>query len=297
MNTLNQKSLLTLPAFLLMAFSSYANDVDRSLDWTDGGELIVDITSGQVEIRGWNKNEVKLTGDYSGDEDRLVFKSSGKNIKIKVKDEGRGWWGGNSAGSADFVVFTPFDSDLDIEGTSLSVEVSEINGRIDVNTVSGSVKVEGNAERIDVQSVSGDIDVKGAKGNTRLQTVSGDVDAEVEALNFEGKSISGDVQGKIGQVEYASLTSVSGDIDIELTLGRDGRVEGQTVSGNVELNFDKRPNADFELHTGPGGDIRNRISDDKPDDDSHWGQELRFTVGDGEGNVELETMSGTIRIE
>jgi len=306
MNVTKQFKLLPIAGLVMLgaltsSFSSNAADVDESIDWSADGELKVNITSGQIEIRGWNKNKVKLTGDFNGDADRLVFKKSGKNIKLEVKDQSSGWWGGNSGGHVDFVLHAPKQSDLEIDGTSLSIEIQDISGDLDINSISGSIRTKGGdknnqSARADIETVSGDIDIEDAGGKLRLRTVSGDINADVNASTFEAKSVSGDIEGQIGQTDYASFLSVSGDIEIELILANDSRVEGQTVSGNLELDFKERVSADFELNTGPGGDIRNRLSDDRPDDDNRWGQELNFTLKDGDSTVDLETMSGTIKL-
>lgn len=293
---LKQNALLPLAIALLSPFSAYAGDVDKTLPWTEGGDIDISITAGQVEIRGWNKNEVKLSGDFSGDDDRLTFKRSGKNIKLDLEDESRGWWGNNSGGNVDFTLFAPFESDIDVDGTSLSIEISKINGDIEINSISGRIRYSGQSKRLDVETVSGDIDVEDAGGKIRLRTVSGDIGADVSAYTFDAKTVSGDIDGQIGNVESANLLSVSGDVKVELALADDGRVDGQTVSGNLDLSFDNKVNADFELNTGPGGDISNRLSDDRAKDDSRWGEEIRFTTGNGSGTVDLETMSGTIKV-
>lgn len=296
MNMLKHTTLLPLATLALMSFNAQSGDVDRTLSWESGGEINVNITAGQIEFRGWNKQEVKLTGDFSGDDERLTFKKSGRNIKLELEDESNSWWGKRSGGNADFTIFAPFSSDLDIDGTSLTIEADDINGSVDINSISGSVRLKGPSKRVDVETVSGDIRIEEASGKMRLRTVSGDIEASVKAESFDAKTVSGDIEGNISELEFASFLSVSGDIDVELNLIADGRIEGQTVSGNLRLNFKDGVNSDFKLNTGPGGDIDNRITKDKPADNNHWGQELRFTTGDGEGTVDLETMSGSIRI-
>ncbi len=298
LNTITNSSTRFLPlgAILLLSFGAYAGDVDQTLAWSADGEIKVDITSGQIEFRGWNKDEVKLTGDFSGDNKRLTFKNSGKNIQIKLGNEGQSWWGSRSNSNVDFIVHAPYNSNLDIEGVSMRIEIEDIRGRVEANSISGAVRLNGATERIDVETVSGDIDIDDASGKFRLRSVSGDINANVDALSFDAKSVSGDIQGSIGRSEFVSLLSVSGDVDIELSLIKDGRIEGQTVSGNLELSFDDSISADFELNTGPGGNINNRLSDDKVSKNSHWGQALNFTKGDGQSSVELETMSGTIKL-
>ena len=292
---------LSVLAILLTPIASFSADVDKTLEWVSGGEVKVSITAGRIEFRGWDRNEVKLDGDYSDDDSRLTFKQSGKNVILEVKHERSSWWGGGSNSKVDFVVFTPFESDLDIDGTSLDVEIEGINGNLDIGSISGAVIVNGSDQnknniRADIETVSGDIDIDNTSGKIRLRSVSGDINSNVNAQTFDAKTVSGDIEGNIGSTEYASVLSVSGDIDIELKLEDGARVEGQTVSGNLELNFNDKVNADFELNTGPGGDIRNRLSDDKPDDNNRWGQELDFTLNNGDSTIELETMSGTIKL-
>ncbi len=296
MNMLKHTTVLPLIVLLTMSLTTYSADVDRTLAWDKSGEINVDITAGQIEFRGWGKDEVKLSGDFDGDNNKLVFKKDGRSIKIQLKDESKNWWGSHSQSHADFTVFTPFDSNLDIDGTSLRIEVDNVKGRVDINSISGSVRLNGPSKRVDVETVSGDIDVSEASGKMRLRSISGDINVDVAAYSFDAKTVSGNLEGQIRRVESARFLSVSGDVDVELTLSEDGRVEGQTVSGNLELNFNNDLSADFELNTGPGGNISNKLSDDLPANNHHWGQELRFTKGNGNGNVELETMNGAIKV-
>ncbi len=297
MTILKNSTLLPLTALMMMSFNTVAKDVDKTLDWLSGGELKVDITSGQIDIRGWDDEQIKLTGEFDGDDDQLVFKTSGKDVKLEIRDQHTSWWGNSSHNSANFIVYVPFDSDLDIEGTSLEIEVNQVKGALEVNSISGSIQANGPSDRVDIESISGNIEIEDASGKVRLRTVSGDIKADVEANSFVAKTVSGDIDGRIGRSEYVSTLSVSGDVEIELSLVSDARVEGQTVSGDLEFDFVDQINADFELNTGPGGDIRNKLSDHQPEDSSHWGQVLNFTLGDGDTTIELETMSGNISLK
>jgi hypothetical protein len=69
------------------------------------------------------------------------------------------------------------------------------------------------------------------------------------------------------------------------------------VSGDIVLKFkNKTVNARFDLDTGPGGDIENSITNDRPDSSFIGSEEISFTSGNGDGSVELNTMSGTIEL-
>ena len=85
-------------------------------------------------------------------------------------------------------------------------------------------------------------------------------------------------------------------MDFELL--EDGRVDAETVSGDIDLEFSSSTvNAWFEINTGPGGDIRNELTQDRPDSSFIGAEEIQFKSGDGSATVEISTMSGTVSLQ
>ena len=96
---------------------------------------------------------------------------------------------------------------------------------------------------------------------------------------------------------FSDLKNVSGDINLSLKLADSGELKASSVSGDMAFTFGAIPNASFDITTNAGGDIVNRISNDKPTE-SRWGtsSELNFEVGTGSARVGLTTVSGTVEI-
>ncbi|NIV17484.1 MAG: hypothetical protein GWN47_03550, partial [Woeseiaceae bacterium] len=76
----------------------------------------------------------------------------------------------------------------------------------------------------------------------------------------------------------------------------DGRLDVETVNGDVDIEFAGDVSARFDIETF-NGDIRNcfgpeaeRVSKYAP------GYELKFTEGGGSGRVTIETLNGDLRL-
>jgi DUF4097 and DUF4098 domain-containing protein YvlB len=115
---------------------------------------------------------------------------------------------------------------------------------------------------------------------------------EVEASTVSGGI---EVESKAALRE-ASFESVSGDIEFAAPLDPSGDFSFETVSGNIELRLPSGTSASFDVETFSGG-IENhlgppaeRVGEYAP------GRELRFTLGSGGADVEIESFSGHVEI-
>ena len=51
---------LSVLAILLTPIASFSADVDKTLEWVSGGEVKVSITTGRIEIRGWDLSLIHI---------------------------------------------------------------------------------------------------------------------------------------------------------------------------------------------------------------------------------------------
>jgi DUF4097 and DUF4098 domain-containing protein YvlB len=271
-------------AFSISAFAG--KKVDETLSIGPGGKISIDVVRGDVQVETWDKSAVRVTGELDDATKKFIFDANGDDAKIKVEiDDGffKHNWG---SGGSDLTVYIPESSSLEAAGVSTDYDVDGVEGGVTINTVSGD---------IDAQDIFKSAD---SSGKMKLASVSGDVEINGKAQHFDVNTVSGDIDAVIGLSELIDLASVSGDLDIEFELADDGRVDASTVSGDINLKFGNRKvNARFDLNTGPGGDIRNEITDDRPDTSSFIGSEsIKFNSGNGSAVVEVETMSGSIKL-
>jgi DUF4097 and DUF4098 domain-containing protein YvlB len=290
-----------LVVYLCLVFSASAyagKEIDETLDVRPGGKITIDVMRGDVQIETWNKSKVRVKGELDDATKKFIFEVDGDDADIKVKvDDGffnRNW----SSDGSDLTIYIPESSSVEAGGISTDFDVDGVQGGITVHSVSGDIDAQNIAKSINIESVSGEIDVSDSDGKMRLVSVSGDVKTDGKAKHYDVSTISGDIEASIGLSELIDLVSVSGDLNIQFDLEDEGRLEAGTVSGDVILRFgNKEINASFDINTGPGGDIRNELSDDVVAKSKFIGSEnIRFKIGDGGARVDVETMSGTIEI-
>ena len=278
------------------ASAQAAQDISESLETSSDGRVSISNTSGSIDVAGWSRNEVEVTGSMGDEVEELVFERSGDNIRIKVKiPDDKGW---NRDVSADLTIRVPEQSSIDIATISADIDVQSVYGEQDLQAISGDITTEVFGSDSGVETVSGDIEIQGdgKPARTDAQSVSGDVSAERIAGDFDGESVSGDVAIVDSSVRRGDMETVNGSITFRAALESGGRLDIETVNGGVDIEFLGDVSARFDIETF-NGRIRNCFGP-KPERTSKYapGWELSFTEGDGDGRVRAATLNGGLNL-
>jgi DUF4097 and DUF4098 domain-containing protein YvlB len=125
--------------------------------------------------------------------------------------------------------------------------------------------------------VSGDVEARDLRSDVTAGTVSGDVVVSTTGV-ARASAVSGSLDIQMGGLDWRDLSfhTVSGDITLRLPESFAAEVDFESVSGDLDSDFEVRLNA-----------TRRR-----------WvGQKLRGTIGDGGGrSLSLNTVSGDVRL-
>ena len=296
MRHLSIATALMLAAIAPMS-SNAGEAIDKSLNVQSDGEVLISVVRGDIEVQSWDKAEVRVSGALDDATEQFIFETSGDRtvIKVKIND---GFFNKNwNADDTQLTIYVPKESSVDAGGVSTDFVITGVIGGLSSNSVSGDITVKGIHKSLDLQSVSGDIQVRKSQGKMQLTSVSGDISATGKAHYFDATTVSGDIEADIGLANLIRLSTVSGDIEIQFSLAEDGSLNARTVSGDQTLVFGSSTiNAKFDINTGPGGDIRNSITEHHSDSSFIGSEKIKFKSGNGNGSVELDTMSGSIKI-
>ncbi len=279
---------------LLSAAAFSAEDINETMDAAADGTVSISNVAGSVEVLGWSRKQVEVTGEIGSDVDELIFERDGNDILIKVKvprHHGRRI-------SSDLIVKVPEASSLEINTVSADIEIDNVEGEQDLESVSGDIETEAHAKDIDISSVSGDVVVQGDRKpmRTRLNSVSGDIEAEDLSGEIEAETVSGDVEIVNGSFSRALAHSVNGEILFHAELLNDGRLDIETINGEVDVEFHGDVSARFDIETF-NGEIRNCFGPEAERTSRYApGRELLFREGDGSGRVTIQTLNGDIRL-
>jgi DUF4097 and DUF4098 domain-containing protein YvlB len=274
--------------------AAYADDVNEIMDADSDGVVLVSNVAGSIEVQGWSRNQVEVTGELGSRVEELIFERDGDEILIKVKVPRHS----NGGISSDLKISIPEASSLQVNTVSADISVTDVEGEQELESVSGDVETESHGSDIELGSVSGDVEVQGDNREirARLNTVSGDVDADSLSGEFHAESVSGNVSIINGSFERASLNTVNGDVVYHAALLDGGRLDIETINGTVDVEFDGDVSARFDIETF-NGSIRNCFGPDSVRTSRYApGRELQFTEGDGSGRVTINTLNGSLRL-
>jgi len=279
---------------LALALPVGASEVDKSIDAAAKGHVDIINISGSVEVYGWSKNSVEVTGDLGEKVEELVLERNGDKVLVKVKVPRN-----NSSNiSSDLTVRVPAGSSIDVSAVSADITSEGVSGEQMLHTVSGDVETEVAGNDVSAESVSGNVDVTGDEKDAEIHatTVSGDVTLIEVAGAVSAEAVSGDITVRDGSFDRATLNSVNGEIIFQAGLRDDGKLTVETVNGDVDVQFNGSVSAKFDVETF-NGDIDNCFGPEAKRTSKYTpGLELSFTQGDGDGRVVIGTLNGDIDI-
>lgn len=284
---------MALAAALIAPAAWAAQSIDESLPTGPKPSVEVSNVAGKVTVTAWDQQLVKATGTIDNDQDEFEMSGDTQHVVIKVRRES----GGDSGDKgARLEIRVPGGASLEVNTVSADIEVRDLKGAQRLESVSGNIDTAVFDEQLDLRTISGDAVIAGSSGKGRVfaESTSGDVKARGLAEEVEAKAVSGDLDLDLDSIPRGRFQTVSGDVTARLTLAPQGRLDVESISGDVDLTFGGPLDADFDVETF-SGDVDNCFGP-KSERKSRYapGRELRFTEGRGGGRVRVDTLSGDI---
>ena len=284
--------VLTTLAFPWLAHAATSVDEHRAAN--PQGAVEIDNVAGLIDVQGWDKSEVAVTGTIGKDVERVEVAGEGNRTSIRVVlPQGHHW--GMRDGEAHLLIHVPTNSSVAASMVSSDLKVSAVHGGLELRTVSGNISGEGGGD-VRANAVSGDIHLTANAAKViEVKSISGNIVLTGGNAEVEATTVSGDAHLTLGTVSRARFKTVSGDLSASLAAAADAQIEGESVSGDVKLDFASAPAADFDIQT-ISGEIDNCFGP-KPIESRHGpGARLTFKTGDSSARVRISSHSGDVRL-
>jgi len=289
-----------LLALLASGAAFAATPIDESRPLSSGARVEVENLKGRVQVRGWDREEARITGSLGDGVEKLVVEGEGDRLVVRVQYPKRGgWfgWGGNEGGPTTLELMLPKRlASLEVETVSADQDLDGIEaGTLEASTVSGDLRIVAAAGEARTESVSGDQELELAAKAVPTESVSGDVRLSGDVSGrVHAEAVSGDIDVRATRLEHFSGSTVSGDVELATALAPAARVRIEALSGDVTVTLPRDTSARFSASSFSG-----RIDSDvgEVDSEAHGpGSSLEARTGQGDAEVELETFSGEIEL-
>ena len=274
-----------------------ATPIDQTRPLDPRGRVEIDNLKGRVEVRAWDRPEVKISGSLGAGVERLSVDGDRSALRIEVKYPHRA----NNTEPTVLVVQLPLQAELEVSTVSANIDVHGVAPReLSLESVSGNIVVVGAPRRASVESVSGDVMLTINSGDVEASAVSGDLTLNGR-LNGElsVETVSGNlrVDNRGERVRRLSASTVSGDMELKVALAPDGQISMESVSGDLTLVAPRDLSAQVSGESF-SGDLR--APGAKIEREEYGpGSSFHTRYGAGKGEVRIETFSGdaTLRLQ
>ncbi len=257
------------------------------------GHVEIVNVAGSVDLVGWDRPEIEVSGDVGDRVERVDVTTSGRSTSVHVVVQSGGSWGGS--GEAHLAIRIPAKSAVSVSLVSASLKLSGIQGDVQLQTVSGDVSGDAGGD-LHASTVSGDVGLAAHAANAiDIKTISGDITVSGGGGAVEITTVSGSAKVALDTLTRGRFKSVSGDMSVALTLAPDAQFDGDSISGSLRFEFAGLPNGEFDVQSITGS-IENCFGP-KPTESKYGpGSHLEFRNGDGHAHVRVETKSGDVRL-
>ncbi|MDB5969633.1 MAG: protein YvlB [Hydrocarboniphaga sp.] len=247
--------------------------------------------AGSIAVSAWDRNEAYVTGELGQGAEKLDISGSDSNLEIVVRTPKNS----RNVSGTDLRIMLPINAVISVDAVSADVIVQGIKGKLAAATVSGELTLSLGSDEVEARTVSGDVVLQAPTRICNINTISGDVRASGPSGKLKLETVSGDAElVGAGAFSDLSLKSISGDFNVEAALTGDGRMVGETLSGEMRVRLPQASSAMVTLHTF-SGEIRSAFGGASSGEDRRERQE--FKIGDGRARVDLSSFSGDIRLE
>jgi DUF4097 and DUF4098 domain-containing protein YvlB len=281
------------PAFALLfpLTALSAGSVNETREMAVDGRVVVENMAGSIEFSVWEEAKIEITGELGDDVQKVEITESAKGIHVRVHHQANV----KRVDDTNLHLRIPVAASVEAESVSADIEVDGGKGEsIVANTVSGDVEVGASPQRLEIHSVSGDVEFEGTTERSSLETVSGEITVSGVSGEVNVSTVSGDVSLTTLEVERGRFESVSGDMNLELSVGDGGRLSSESMSGDLVLRLPAKQQASFTAQTF-SGDIRSDFGEASRGSEGP-GSILEYREGNNGTSIRLDSFSGDIQI-
>jgi DUF4097 and DUF4098 domain-containing protein YvlB len=278
---------MTLTILATVTFGLLAQQADTVVAVRPGTRLDVDVMRGNVQVRTWDRNEVRVVS-HPQPAGRLEVRLSNGTLQVRSAPER----GGMS--HTDVQLTVPRAMNVGIQGTFLSADVSGVRGEVAIETTHGNIQLVGGRGYVRAQSVQGTVTCRDADGRIELGSTNGHVEVSGVSGTLSVESVNGGIELRDVRSGSVDASTVNGGISYGGTLERSGRYQLNTHNGDVAVEIPAGTNATIAASTFGGA-----FESDFPvvlKEAGGGGRQITITLGDGGARLDLSSFNGSIRL-
>jgi DUF4097 and DUF4098 domain-containing protein YvlB len=274
--------LLTLAALAGLAL---AQETDTTFAVQPGTRLEVDNFGGEIAVRAWTENRVRIRASHSSRDRVEISYGAGQ---VSVSSVGRR----GPSQIVEYDITVPQWMALNLSGTYTDMAVEGTNAAVSAETVEGDITLKGGGGTVTLRSVEGGVTITDTRGRVDANSVEGEIRISGASGEIVAETVDGDIV--LERIESASVeaNTVDGDIYYDGAVRDNGRYHFATHDGDLTVSVPERANVTVSVATFNGefdASFPVQITEQRK-------RRFTLTIGSGSARLELESFDGDIRL-
>jgi hypothetical protein len=277
--------VMGLLAGLLAACPAAGAEFDRTVAVRRATSLDVRLFGGEVIVRGWNRNEVRVRAThFQSDVIEIVPQGQAMSVRARATV--------GAPHGIDLTLDVPAWMPVTVVGTYVDVSVTGTAAAVSAETVRGDVRVRGGRDRLTLKTIEGQVTLEDAEGVAVLTAANNDI----RVTGFAGDLLATAVNGSVRLERVVSRSVEAGTVDGDISwagpLAADGHYRFGTHGGDIDVALTGTVDAAVTVRAFDG-----RFSSPlAPPGAGPWRRRTGFVLGAGSSSLDLETFRGSITL-
>ncbi|MGI9069740.1 MAG: DUF4097 family beta strand repeat-containing protein [Bryobacteraceae bacterium] len=285
----------------LGGFDRVKEDFHYSYPLQPGGRLELDNRNGSIDIVGWDRNMIDVSGTKSAPTtDRLQQIKINVSVSANTASVRTEWpkdsWHGSYG--AKYMIRVPRQTTLSrAQTTNGSISVEDLEGGGHVTSTNGRISMARATGDYDLHTTNGAIELEECSGSERAHTTNGAVRGRLKAGSVDSQSTNGAIELTLMQPSSSQpirASTTNGGIVLALAEFHDNPISAETRNGGVTLRLPSDINAKINAKTSVSS-ISNNLTLSSTDENSK--HRLSGQLGKGGPLISATTTTGSVHLE
>jgi DUF4097 and DUF4098 domain-containing protein YvlB len=261
---------------------------DQTVTVTRGSRLSVDNFAGEVVIRSWDRDSVRVQARHSA-RTRVNIRNTQSGVTLSASSM-------SGTSSVDYEITAPSWMPVKVNGTYNYISIEGTQSEVSAETVRGDILIKGGSGAVTAKSIEGEVIVEGARGKISVSSVNESIRVTGTSGDIAAETVNGSITLTGITATIVDVGTVNGHITYEGTLATGGRYSLTTHNGNITVTVPESTNATFSIRTYNGTFSSGLTLKGPAASDVRRGRRETYTLGNGSADVEMESFGGTIRL-
>lgn len=264
---------------------------EKTVDVTKGTRLVLSNQAGEVVVRSWDQERVRIQASHSSRE-QISAEITDNTLRIRTM---RSSGSRGPGGLVDYQITVPRWMPVNLTGTYLDATIEGTAAEVTVETVHGNARVTGGNGNVSLRSVEGVITVDKASGRVQATTVNEGIRITNSSGEIMAETTNGDIFIDNAQTSNLEAFTVNGEVTFNGTIRDSGAYKLGTHNGDIRVGLGGANNATIFVRTFQG-DFSADFPVQLPEGQNarSGSKRFNFTLGSGSARIELQSFGGDI---